>query len=99
MTGETVRIVARITSRPEKLEEVRSILLGLVERTRTEKGCISYQLLQDKNDPREFCFIEEWTDDSAIDAHLMTPHLQDAFSRVKSLLAGDPDIRRYLVIG
>lgn len=99
MTNEIVRVVARITVQPDKIDEVKSILLDLVVPTRQEKGCISYQLLQNKADPGDFTVVEEWTSDSAIDAHLITPHVQDAFSKASSLLATDPDIRRYLVIG
>lgn len=99
MTGKAVRVVARIIAQPDKVEELASILLDLVGQTRKEEGCVSYQLLQNKIDPGDFTFIEEWTSDSAIDAHLTMPHVQEAFSRAKSLLARDPDIRRYLIIG
>lgn len=99
MLNETVRIIARITSQPDKVEELKSILLNLVEPTRSEKGCVSYQLLQDKTDSAEFVFIEEWTSDSAIDTHMTTSHVQDALSKAQSLFAKAPDIRKYVVIG
>lgn len=99
MTSETVRVVARITAQPDKVEEVSSILRKLVGQTLKEKGCISYQLLQNKADPGDFTFIEEWMSDSAIDAHLTMPYVQEAFAKTKSLLAKDPDIRRYFIIG
>lgn len=44
-----------------------------------------------------FTFVEEWASDAAIEAHLSTPHVQSAFSKVHSLLANDPDIRRYVI--
>ena len=99
MASEAVRVVARITAQPDKVGEVKAILLGLVERTRKEKGCISYQLLQNKVDPSDFTFVEEWSNDSAIDTHFTMSHVQDALAKTKSLLATDPDIRRYLIIG
>ena len=98
MAGETVRVVAHVTSQPDKVEEVKTILQGLVGKTRTEKGCISYQLFQNKLDPGDFVFIEEWASDDALNTHLGTPHLQEAFSKVVSLLARKPDIRRYVLI-
>jgi quinol monooxygenase YgiN len=98
MAGESVRVVARITSQPDKVEELKSVLLGLVEPTRLEKGCISYQLAQDKSDLAEFVFIEEWTSDSAIDAHMTSSHVQDAFSKAQSLLVKVPDIRKYGIL-
>ena len=99
MAINTVRVVARIVSKPDKIEEVRSVLLDLVGPTRKETGCISYQLLQNKSDPTDFTCVEEWASDTAIDAHFTTPHLHEALSKAASLLASDPDIRRYFIIG
>ena len=98
MANKTVRVLARITARPDKIEELTSILRCLVRETRKENGCISYQLLQNKADPGDFTFVEEWESDSAIDTHFITAHVQDAFSKAASLLAKEPDIRRYDVI-
>ncbi len=98
MANKTVKVLARVTARPDKIEEVKSLLLGLVGETREENGCISYQLLQNKADPGDFTFVEDWANDSAIDAHFTTAHVQDAFSKAASLLAKEPDIRRYLVV-
>lgn len=99
MASEAVRVVARIIAQSGKVEELRSILLDLVGQTRKEKDCISYQLLQNKVDPSDFTFVEEWASDSAIDAHFTTPHVQEALSKAAPLLASDPDIRRYFIIG
>ena len=99
MAGKTVRVVARIVAKADKVEELKSVLLALVGPTRKETGCISYQLLQNKSDPGDFSFDEEWASDSAIDAHFTTPHVHEALSRAASLLASDPDIRRYISIG
>jgi quinol monooxygenase YgiN len=51
--------------------------------------------LQNRDNPAEFVFIEEWANDSAIDAHFATAHMQAAFSKAAHLLASAPDIRRY----
>ena len=99
MANRTVRVLARITARPDKIEEVKSLLLGLVVETRKENGCISYQLLQNNVHPSDFTFVEEWASDSDIDSHFTTVHVQDAFSRAASLLANEPDIQRFSVIG
>jgi quinol monooxygenase YgiN len=98
MGGETIRVVARITAKPEKVAELASILRDLVGPTRKETGCISYQLLGNKTDAGDFVFVEEWTSDAALDAHLASPHLQRALSKATSLLAKTPDIRRYSLI-
>ena len=98
MSNKMIKVIARVTSLPDKVEELKSLLLNLVEPTRREQGCISYYLLQDKTDPAEFVFIEEWANDSAIDNHMTTSHVQEAFSKAQSLFAKAPDISKYVAI-
>jgi|ERR1700730_17148040 len=98
MASDSLRVVATIRAQPDKAEELKSILLGLVEPTRSEAGCISYQLFQNNSDASDFVFVEEWTSDAALDQHMTAPHVQDAITRGQSLFAKAPDIRRYSVI-
>ena len=98
MPQNTLRVVARITALPDKVDDVRSLLEGLIEPTRSEAGCISYELLQNKSDPTDFTFVEEWTSNQALDAHLGTEHIQKAISGTATLLAAPPDIRKYLLL-
>lgn len=98
MSDQGVRVVARIVARPGKVEELRTLLQGLVEPTRKEPGCVTYELLQNKMDPTDFTFVEEWSSEEDLDAHLQSPHLQEACVRLPDLAAADPDIRRYIVV-
>lgn len=50
MALTTVRVVAHVVALPENVEEVKLILLSLIEPTRQESGCIQYELLQNKED-------------------------------------------------
>jgi len=43
--------------------------------TRTEKGCIRYELFLSVEDDVTLQFIEEWTDPDALRAHMKAPHL------------------------
>lgn len=99
MTQSTIHIVARITAKPEAVTELRSVLEALLTPTRQEAGCRRYQLLQNQQDPTDFTFVEEWADDSAIDQHLRSAHLQRAFAQAAGLLGAQPDIQRYTLIG
>lgn len=98
MKSESVRVVATITARPDEADNLKTVLLGLIAPTRAEEGCLSYQLFQNNADESDFVFVEEWASDAAIDEHMTTAHLQDTLSRVQSLLAKAPDIRRYSII-
>lgn len=98
MPTETLRVVARITALPNKIDEVRSLLDKLIEPTRSEPGCLSYELLQNTSDPADFTFVEEWQNDEVMDAHMATDHIQSTIAGTAGLLAEAPDIRKYRLL-
>jgi quinol monooxygenase YgiN len=99
MSQSTIHVVARITAKPDAVPRLQAVLAALLEPTRQESGCHRYTLLQNRQDPTDFTFVEEWAGVAAIDAHLQTSHIQAAFARVEGLLAAEPDIRQYEVVG
>lgn len=91
----TVRVVARLVALPDQVESLKTLLLELIEPTRQEQGCISYQLFQNAADPTDFTFIEEWQSAADLEAHLASTHIQAMGQRLSGLVAEEPDIRRY----
>ena len=91
----SIRVVARIPAKPDKVAELKSVLLALPGPTRKEAGCIAYQLLQNAKDPTDFTFVEEWESPEALDEHLKTEHIARALARFPDLLDGEADIRIY----
>lgn len=98
MLQETIHVIAHLISKPDTIDETRDVLLGLIGPTRAESGCVVYELFQNNSDPTDFTFVEEWTDDAALDAHLESPHLLAAKTKLGDLLAAEPDIRRYTLL-
>lgn len=95
MSKPTVRVVARLVAYPDTVEELKALLLSIIEPTRQEAGCIQYDLLQNQSDPTDFTFVEEWESNGLLDAHLASPHIQAAIARLNGIAAAPPDIRRY----
>jgi len=91
----SLTVVARIKSRGGKEAEVEKTLRGLIEPTRSEKGCINYNLHRSQEDPGLFMFYENWTSREALDQHLATPYLRDFLSRVEDLLDGPVDLQMF----
>jgi quinol monooxygenase YgiN len=91
----TVRVIAHVKAKPDKIDATRDLLSGLVLPTRIEEGCITYQLYQNEADPTDFAFIEEWTSDEDLAAHFSSDHFKNASERGAELFAAPPDIRRY----
>jgi len=96
--SKKIRVVARLIAFPNKVEEAKALLLGLVEPTRKEAGCLQYDLLQNQADPTDFTFVEEWESDESLDAHLGSEHIQSAIAQIPELIASGPDIRRYTLL-
>jgi quinol monooxygenase YgiN len=94
----SLRVVARAQARPNHVAQVREILIALVEATRREPGCLSYELLQNHADATEFVFVERWTNATAEQAHFVTPHLLATLQQLDGLLASEPQICRYGVV-
>ena len=95
MATEKVKIIARITARPETASELKAVLLRLIGPTRAEEGCVSYDFFEGQTDTTDFVFVEEWASAAAIDAHMKSQHVKEAFASAKTLLGAPPDIRMY----
>ena len=98
MPKSVLGVVARILARPGSEEAVREGLTSLLEPTRSEVGCILYELMQNQADAAEFTFYEEWIDGAALDAHAQSAHIASAFAKLSDHLAAPPDVRRYSYI-
>ena len=98
MPKETLRVVAHLKARPDRIEETRAALIDLIHATRVEDGCITYELMQNNADPTDFTFVEEWTDDAALETHLQTEHINHVVKRADELFSAPPDIRRYTLL-
>ena len=96
--GTSLRVIARARAKAEHVAQVREILSSLVEPTRCESGCLSYELLQNSSDPTDFVFVEKWASAAAKHAHFATPHVSIALQRLMGLLADEPQIYRYTAL-
>ena len=66
--GETVSV-------KDKIDLVKSELEKLVPITRSESGCIQYDLHQDNENPAYFMFYENWESREHWQTHMNAPHL------------------------
>jgi quinol monooxygenase YgiN len=63
--------------RPGQLDTVRGALLGAVDSTRGEPGCLDYDLYEACDNPTTLFYRENWTGRSALDEHMNTPGFYD----------------------
>ncbi|MEH1881217.1 putative quinol monooxygenase [Nostoc sp.] len=98
MTNQTIHVVARFVAKPNKVEELKAILLGLIEPTRLEAGVIKYELLQNQSQPTDFTFVQEWEGAAALDTHLASVREQVPMALLEGLIAAPPDVRHYSIL-
>lgn len=87
MTENLLIVVAEMSAKPGKESELRATLLGFVEPTRAEDGCVQYDLTEDNDRPGHFIFFERWQSKAHLDRHLASPHLSAAQPILPELLA------------
>lgn len=98
MPKSTFRVITHLVALPDKVQELKAVLTALITPTRQEKGCIKYELLQNRADPTDLTLVSEWETDIDFDNHLVSTHIQTGISNYQGLVSSDPDIRRYNLI-
>ncbi|MCW8930970.1 MAG: antibiotic biosynthesis monooxygenase [Gammaproteobacteria bacterium] len=73
-------IVANITAKADKVGLVKMELEKLINITRSEEGCLQYDLHQDNDNPAHFMFYENWKSRELWQAHMEAQHLLDYMS-------------------
>jgi len=66
----TLTIIANITANDDNIEQVKAELLKLVSLTRTEAGCLQYDLHQDNENAAHFTVVENWGSSELLQAHI-----------------------------
>jgi quinol monooxygenase YgiN len=67
--------------------ELASMLSKLVEPTRSEPGCLGYELNTSREKSGTFLFYEKFANQAALDAHVSAPYFQNF---LKQREASDP---------
>ncbi|SDY29003.1 Quinol monooxygenase YgiN [Tindallia californiensis] len=80
-----VVIVAKSIVKQGKLEAFKALAQEMVEKSREEEGCITYQLYQDIHNDHVMTFIEEWENMKAVEAHQKTEHFERNVPKMKAL--------------
>ncbi|MDW7710718.1 MAG: putative quinol monooxygenase [Deferrisomatales bacterium] len=98
MEAKQVTVIARCKAKPGREEETRQEILALVGPTRSEAGCLNYDLHVSTGDPGLFLLYENWRSMADLDRHLATPYLERFKVLAPDLLAEPIDIALYEMI-
>lgn len=79
-------LVAFIYAKPESTDQLAFKLKSLIDLSRSEPGCINYDLHQSSSDPTVFVMYENWHDRSDLDLHFNMPYMQEVMKDLPDLL-------------
>ena len=74
--SDPLTLVVFSRAKPGKEEELGERLLALVEPSRAEEGCISYDMHQSKDDPAVWMAYENWRSEDDLALHFEQPYLK-----------------------
>jgi quinol monooxygenase YgiN len=92
-----IHVIAVITAKPGKREEILTHFRANVPACRAEQGCVEYGPVVDaenalgfqtKIGPDTFMVVEKWEGMDALKAHAAAPHMAAYAAKVKDLIAG-----------
>ncbi|HVV33464.1 MAG TPA: putative quinol monooxygenase [Vitreimonas sp.] len=80
-----IKIVAILTAKPGKVDELTALLASMVQASRAEPGNLRYDLWRDQADANRFVLDELYKDQAAIDAHKASAHFQSYLGKINAL--------------
>jgi quinol monooxygenase YgiN len=77
-----LKIIATLTARPGKADELKALLDTMLSASRAEPGNLRYDLWRDQADPARFVIDELYGDAAAVAAHRETPHFKNYLEKI-----------------
>jgi len=87
------------TVKKDKAEAFEAAFAEAIAATRKEKGCLTYELHRDAENPETFVLWERWSSLEALEAHMKTDHIAKLFKSIGETLDGEIKAKVMLVAG
>ena len=85
-------IIAQLSVKENKIEQFMEVAQEMVGKSKNEKGCLAYRLLNEINKPNEFVIYEKYINDKAVDFHNSSEHFKNFIKSVPEFLLSEPQI-------
>ncbi|MEI0476317.1 aminoacyl-tRNA hydrolase [Brachyspira pulli] len=89
-----IKIIAKNPVSSENKAKFIETAKELIEKSRKESGCISYNLFESV-DGKYLTFIEEWKNEKAIEEHNNSDHFKSIVPKLGELTSGEMDVVLY----
>ncbi|MGK0466322.1 putative quinol monooxygenase [Clostridium sp.] len=90
-----ITIVAKNTIKQGKTTDFKILAENLINESRKEIGCISYNLYEDSNNCNILTFIEEWKSEEAIKLHNNSEHFTSIVPQLVEFKESQTQINLY----
>ncbi len=90
-----ILVTGSIQAREDSFEELLTLSLQHVERSRQEPGCLSHAVHRDAEEPLRLVFVEIWESREALAVHFRVPASGEFVSAVTRLAAEPPSLTVY----
>lgn len=81
-----------VSIKPEQRDRWLELVRVNAAQTRTEDGCVSYQISEDIETPNQFAIVERWASLEAQYGHFRTPEFGRQMGALGDVLAGPPEV-------
>jgi quinol monooxygenase YgiN len=98
LNKDSVLVLATVVAKPGSEHDVHERFSKLVMESRTESGCVSYDLYVSNDDAATYVSVEQWTGPQALQEHMARPNVQSAIGGIGPLVAKPPTILTYRMI-
>lgn len=82
---------------PDCRERALELARRMIEATRAEAGCISYDFYVGLSDPNTLMLFQEWENMEALMGHFQTDHMEEFLRELPNVVSGEITTRRYAV--
>jgi quinol monooxygenase YgiN len=61
-----LRFIGSFVANADRVEDLRTLLRSLIDPSRKEQGCVSYEVLHNVSDPTDFAVVAGWANFSRL---------------------------------
>ncbi|MCC5638570.1 antibiotic biosynthesis monooxygenase [Nostoc sp. CHAB 5844] len=93
MSEQKVTVTARLKVKPGLEDRFKQEFEPVIALTRSEDGCLNYDLHQAVEDPSLFLLHENWISESILNQHLQQPYIRALGAKAEEFLVEPPEVK------
>jgi quinol monooxygenase YgiN len=90
--NENLCLTARLKVKADKVDELKNAALAIVEPSRAEEGCVTYNVHQSLEDETVFIWRESWKSKADLDEHFEKDYVKNFFGVANEVAEEPPQI-------